>query len=67
MRHGLKFLMKKHLDRDVQVHEGGKGHDSAEDARSAGELVRLRVGEVWKGLKRDGWRIRHGILEPPVG
>ncbi|KAL8827055.1 MAG: hypothetical protein Q9191_003421 [Dirinaria sp. TL-2023a] len=66
MRFGLKFLMKKHLDRDVQVAEGGKGHDSAEDARSAGDLVRLKVGEVWKGLKRDGWKIKHGELEPPA-
>ena len=65
MRHGLKFLMKRYLDRDVQVSEGGKGHDSAEDARSAGELVRLKVGEVWKGLKRDGWKIKRGKLESP--
>ena len=68
MRHGLKYLMKRFLDRDVQVQDGEQGHDSAEDARSAGDLVRLRVGEVWKGMKRDGWKIKGGqVVEPLDG
>ena len=46
MRHGLKALMKKYLDKDVQVNNDGKGHDSAEDARSAGELVRVKIKEM---------------------
>lgn len=54
MRFGLKALVKRHLERDIQM--GGElGHDSAEDARSAGDLVRSKVGDLWKGMKRDGW------------
>jgi len=65
VRHGLKHLMKKHLDRDVQQ-DGGRGHDSAEDARSAGDLVRLKVGEMWKGMKRDGCKFVAGTLAKPL-
>ncbi|MCJ1471020.1 RNA exonuclease 3, partial [Pseudocyphellaria aurata] len=44
LRLGLKFLLKKHLERDIQM--GGElGHDSTEDARAAGDLVRLKVAE----------------------
>lgn len=64
VRHGLKVLMKKHLDRDVQQ-DGGRGHDSAEDARSAGDLVRLRVGEMWKGMKREGCKFVAGTVVKP--
>ena len=66
IRHGLKFLMKKFLDRDIQIQDGGKGHDSAEDARSAGDLVRLRVGEKWKVMKRDGWKLKGGTAVKPI-
>ncbi len=52
MRLGLKALMKRHLDRDIQM-GGDRGHDSAEDARAAGELIRLRIADMWKLLKRD--------------
>ena len=38
--------MKKHLNKDIQVNHEGKGHDSAEDARSAGELVRVKIKEM---------------------
>lgn len=66
LRNGLKMLMKKHLDRDIQM-GGVLGHDSKEDSRAAGDLVRLRVGEMWKGLKRDGWTVKQGrICSPPV-
>lgn len=65
IRHGLKHLMKKHLDRDVQQ-DDGRGHDSAEDARSAGDLVRLKVGETWKGMKRDGWTFVAGAVVKPL-
>ena len=64
LRNSLKTLMKLHLERDIQM-GGAIGHDSKEDARAAGDLVRLRVGEVWKGLKRDGWTVRDGELHPP--
>ena len=65
IRFGLKALMKKHLDRDVQM-AGDRGHDSKEDARAAGELVRLKVSETWKTMKRDGWTTRSTEFIPPL-
>ena len=64
IRFGLKALMKKHLDRDIQM-GGDHGHDSKEDARAAGHLVRLKVSEMWKSMKRDGWRVRNTEFLPP--
>ena len=55
IRFGLKVLMKKHLDRDIQM-GGAAGHDSKEDARAAGELVRLRVKDMWEQMSREGWK-----------
>lgn len=64
MRLGLKALVKRHLERDIQM--GGElGHDSAEDARAAGDLVRSKVGELWKGMKREGWTFENGRPVPP--
>lgn len=65
LRFGLKALMKKHLDQDVQM-GGDQGHDSKEDARAAGDLVRLKVSEMWKTMKRDGWTVRNTEFFPPV-
>lgn len=65
LRFGLKALMKKHLDRDVQM-GGDRGHDSKEDARAAGDLVRLKVSEMWKIMKRDGWTVRKTEFFPPL-
>lgn len=65
IRFGLKSLMKKHLDRDIQM-AGSQGHDSKEDARAAGDLVRLKVAESWKTMKRDGWTVREGGFIPPL-
>jgi hypothetical protein len=58
-RHGLKMLMEQWLGRKIQVETEGdiKGHDSAEDARAAGDLVRLKVMELWKQMKLDGWTL----------
>ncbi|KAI9734596.1 MAG: RNA exonuclease 3 [Cirrosporium novae-zelandiae] len=64
-RYGLKMLVKKYLDRDIQTDGGAQGHDSKEDARAAGDLVRYKVGEVWKGLKGKGWKIDKGVFIPP--
>ena len=64
LRFGLKALMKKHLDRDVQM-GGDQGHDSKEDARAAGDLVRLKASEMWKIMKRDGWTVRKTEFFPP--
>ena len=65
IRFGLKALMKKHLDRDIQM-GGDQGHDSKEDARAAGHLVRFKVSEMWKCMKRDGWTVRNIEFIPPL-
>ena len=65
LRFGLKTLMKKHLDRDVQM-GGDQGHDSKEDARAAGDLVRLKVSEMWRTMKRDGWTVGNTEFFPPA-
>lgn len=64
MRLGLKALVKRHLERDIQM-GGDLGHDSAEDAKAAGDLVRSKVGELWKGMKREGWTFENGRPVPP--
>ena len=65
LRFGLKMLMKKHLGRDIQT-GGDQGHDSKEDARAAGDLVRLRVGEMWRKMRAEGWVKRDGGFFPPA-
>ena len=62
VRHGLKHLMQSMLNKQVQVETEGKvtGHDSAEDARSAGELVRLKLKEEWNRMKGIGWQVKDG-------
>ncbi|MCJ1334880.1 RNA exonuclease 3 [Bachmanniomyces sp. S44760] len=64
MRYGLKMLVKKYLDRDIQM-SGAEGHDSNEDARAAGDLVRLKVSELWKAMMREGWTVEHDVFCPP--
>ncbi|KAH0530888.1 hypothetical protein TsFJ059_005463 [Trichoderma semiorbis] len=68
-RHGLKTLMNVHMNRKIQQDTGPKmlGHDSGEDARAAGDLVRLRVMDVWNDMKRVGWRVVDGEFTPPEG
>lgn len=72
IRHGLKALMEALLNRAIQVEQttdDGKpvGHDSAEDARAAGELVRLKVQQEWARLKGLGWTLVDGEFVPPAG
>ncbi|GAB1315161.1 RNA exonuclease 3 [Madurella fahalii] len=69
MRHGLKMLMETQLNKAIQVEVDGnaRGHDSAEDARAAGELVRLKVQEKWADMKSRGWRLVDGQFVPPGG
>ncbi len=64
IRYGLRMLVSKYLERNIQM-GGDQGHDSKEDARAAGDLVRLKVGQVWKVMKREGWTIRNGVLNSP--
>ncbi|KAJ5115397.1 RNA exonuclease Rex3 [Penicillium alfredii] len=65
-RMSLKTLARKFLDRDIQT-GGDRGHDSKEDSIATGDLVRVKAGETWKGLKKKGWRIEGDKLVPPVG
>ena len=65
LRFGLKVLIKKHLDRDIQT-GGAQGHDSKEDARAAGDLVRLKVAEMWKAMKKEGWTVEDDEFHPPT-
>lgn len=64
-RNGLRSLAKIHLGLDIQQ-GGAAGHDSFEDARATGELVRCRVAREWKLLKGEGWEIKEEGLFPPM-
>ncbi|KAL7623289.1 RNA exonuclease 3 [Parahypoxylon ruwenzoriense] len=69
IRNGLKMLMETLLNKKIQVEaEDGKveGHDSAEDARAAGELVRLKVRDQWKEMLMKGWVIQDDKMVPPA-
>ena len=65
LRHGLRALAKDKLDLDIQQ-AGAAGHDSYEDAKTTGELIRYKVAEKWKQLKHDGWEIRDDGVFPPM-
>jgi RNA exonuclease 1 len=68
-RNGLKMLAQQLLNKVIQVESWDKnaplGHDSAEDARTAGELVRYKVKEEWMRMQRDGWSLVDGQFVPP--
>lgn len=52
---------------DGTTGQGGKllGHDSAEDARAAGDLVRFKIQHTWARMKREGWTLKNGEFVPP--
>ncbi|KAI1140488.1 hypothetical protein F5Y05DRAFT_403384 [Hypoxylon sp. FL0543] len=67
-RNGLKYLMDTLLNLKIQQESdeaAPEGHDSAEDAKAAGELVRLKVRDEWKELQMKGWTIQDGKIAPP--
>ncbi|KUJ13303.1 uncharacterized protein LY89DRAFT_156591 [Mollisia scopiformis] len=68
-RNGLKALMATHLNRHIQVVIDGKieGHDSKEDANAAGDLVRFALGNEWKKMMNDGWKIENGMFKHGAG
>lgn len=66
LRMSLKTLARKVLERDIQT-GGDRGHDSREDSIATGDLVRVRVGELWKRLKAKGWLFQGDVLVPPPG
>ena len=63
VRYGLKTLTNKYLLRDIQSLD--TGHDSKEDAKATGELVRLKVREKWKKMRSEGWAFEKGLLVAP--
>ncbi|KAF2262838.1 hypothetical protein CC78DRAFT_554347 [Lojkania enalia] len=65
LRYALRNLSKLHLGLAIQQ-GGAAGHDSFEDAKATGELVRLVIANQWKILKRDGWTIQDDGLYPPI-
>lgn len=65
MRFGLRMLSQRYLGRTIQ--SGSGGHDSKEDARATGDLVRVKVGEKWKAMKILGWKVEGGVLVEPEG
>ena len=65
IRYSLQVLVRKHLGQDMRTADKGVGHDSKDDARATGDLVRWRVKEEWKQMQQTGWKIRHGELVPP--
>ncbi|KAG8628200.1 hypothetical protein KVT40_004073 [Elsinoe batatas] len=64
IRYGLKQLTLTHLGRDIQT-GGEAGHDSLEDARATGDLVRVKVGQTWEQMKKKGWVWKGGELVAP--
>ncbi|KAI1475253.1 hypothetical protein F4774DRAFT_298519 [Daldinia eschscholtzii] len=67
-RNGLRMLMETLLNQKIQKEAdetAPEGHDSAEDARAAGELVRLKVRDEWKDLQMKGWSLRDGEIVAP--
>ncbi|KAI0851319.1 hypothetical protein F5Y00DRAFT_230923 [Daldinia vernicosa] len=67
-RNGLRMLMETLLNRKIQKEADEttpEGHDSAEDARAAGELVRLKVRDEWKDFRMKGWSLQDGEIVPP--
>ncbi|KAF2005724.1 hypothetical protein P154DRAFT_317459 [Amniculicola lignicola CBS 123094] len=63
-RNSLRGLAKTHLGWQIQQ-GGAQGHDSYEDARATGELVRAKVRIEWLKKRRAGWSIRDDGVFPP--
>ncbi|PGH02583.1 hypothetical protein AJ79_07587 [Helicocarpus griseus UAMH5409] len=66
-RFGLRTLARNFLGRHIQTGGGEQGHDSMEDARATGDLVRVKVKETWKALQRAGYSFENGKLVAPPG
>lgn len=65
-RRALRHLAAEMLERTIQT-GGAEGHDSREDARATGDLVREKVKRTWKHLKGLGWTVVDGMLTAPEG
>lgn len=71
IRNALKALVETHLGRKIQLDVADangvpEGHDSAEDARAAGDLVKLKVRDEWRKLQMKGWKLSDsGVFVSP--
>jgi RNA exonuclease 1 len=59
VRYSLKNLVKQFLNVDIQM-GGEAGHDSLEDSKATGELVRWKIVREWASLKKAGWNAKDG-------
>ncbi|OJD23453.1 hypothetical protein ACJ73_05194 [Blastomyces percursus] len=66
-RFGLRALTRRFLNRHIQAGGGEMGHDSLEDAKATGDLVRLKIRETWRALQRVGYSFEKGRLVAPPG
>lgn len=64
IRFGLKMLSNRYLDRSIQT-GGALGHDSKEDARATGDLVKVKLGLKWAELRNKGWKLKDEEFRPP--
>jgi hypothetical protein len=65
-RFPLRKLAKDFLNLDIQQ-TSATGHDSMEDSRATGELVRVKVQREWEKFKRTGWHVTDGHFFITVG
>ena len=56
IRNGLRVLAREHMGRLIQA-ATLTGHDSAEDARAAGDLVRIKIKAKWDSMQLQGWQL----------
>jgi hypothetical protein len=67
-RFPLRKLAKDFLHIDIQMSNSlSEGHDSMEDSRATGDLVRVKVQRWWEKLKRQGWSVKEGKWYATVG
>lgn len=68
LRMSLKVLTDRILGRRIQLKTDGQlaGHDSGEDARAAGDLVRFKLKKLWQSKQSNGYTLIDGkIVAPP--
>jgi RNA exonuclease 1 len=58
LKHGLKWLSRRFLKREIQKNHGSTGHDSVEDARATLDLVKMKTENG------PEWGIMGAVTEP---
>ena len=61
IRHPLRKIVRDFLNVEIQT-AGASGHDSMEDSRAPGELVRFKIEREWKHLQSRGWTVKDGVF-----